>query len=263
MDSTTRKKLNAVNEAFYAAQAEAFDASRNHPWPGWQRAVLPLDPTRGDARLRILDVGCGNGRFVDFLLREADGGEGGSRALDYLGVDQSRALLAIASQAHPSSEPNAVRWLEGDVLAEHPDSPLPPGPFDLIVAFGLLHHVPALEQRMGLLGALAKRIAGGGQLVFTTWRFGAVERFERHVVPWERYNAESTDPVSIDELEAGDYLLSFGAKTGPPRYCHYSDDAEFDRLVAATGLELRDDFEADGSSGDLNRYACFDGPDDT
>ena len=34
-------------------------------------------------------------------------------------------------------------------------------------------------------------------------------------------------------------------------------DAEFKELVASSGLHLIDDFEADGRSGDLNRYAVL------
>jgi hypothetical protein len=58
-------------------------------------------------------------------------------------------------------------------------------------------------------------------------------------------------------LESGDFLLSFGDKNGAPRYCHDFDESEFDQLVSATGLRLMDDFEADGRSGDLNRYAVL------
>ena len=257
MNTKTRECLNAVNREFYAAQADAFNTSRNHAWPGWKRAIRDVCGKEARRPLRVLDVGCGNGRFANFLQEAAENAPGEPLALDYAGVDQSSELLAIATNGHPGDGPDELKWIEGDVLAGQPGSALPPGPFDLVVAFGLLHHVPGLEQRKQLLAALGERIDSGGRLVFTVWQFGRTKRFDKHVIPWEQYNAESDQPILIGELEDGDYLLSFGETTNPPRYCHHTGDSEFDQLITATGLQRVDEFEADGRTADLNRYAVL------
>jgi len=257
MNAKTRERLNAVNREFYAAQADAFDASRNHAWPGWKRAVRDIFGKEASRPLRVLDVGCGNGRFANFLQAEADHAAGESRALDYTGVDQSSELLAIAADGHPANGSDVLNWIEGDILAGQPGFALPPGPFDLVVAFGLFHHVAGLEQRKDLLAALGERTDSGGRLVLTLWQFARTKRFDKHVIPWEQYNAQSEQPILTSELEDGDYLLSFGENSNPPRYCHHTSDSEFDQLIAATGLRLVDEFEADGRSADLNRYAVL------
>ncbi len=251
MNAETRERLNGLNRRFYAANAESFDASRNHPWPGWKRAVARMEDKRRSEAFRVLDVGCGNGRFAHFLA---------APGLDYLGVDQSSGLLDRAKEKAASGPGIQTEWLESDILLPSPGSALPPGPFDLVVAFGVLHHVPGLAQRKAVLAEMANRVDANGYLVFTTWRFADVERFSGHLLSWERYNDESAEPIAAEELEAGDHLLSFGAEPGPARYCHHCDDFEFDQLVEATGLRLVDSYPADGRSGDLNRYAVLQAP---
>ena len=84
MDGTTVQRLLALNRQFYAQFAEPFAQSRGFEQPGIRRA-LDFLPSSG----RLLDVGCGNGRLAHVLER-AD------RALEYIGIDSSARLLAIA-----------------------------------------------------------------------------------------------------------------------------------------------------------------------
>ena len=257
MNSDTRKTLRELNHAFYSARAEAFDASRDHPWPGWERAIPKAENPQPGRPLRVLDVGCGNGRLAAFLAARHSPG---SSAVDYTGVDQSPALLASARIRLDGQEGAAPRWIQDDVLGDPPGSSLPPGPFDLVAAFGLFHHVPGRPQRNELVKALARRVDPGGRLVLTIWQFATAERFQNHIVPWPEYNEAAEHPVAQEELDSGDYLLSFGTRSGPFRYCHHCDASEFDELVASSGLRLVDDFEADGRSGNLNRYAVLEQP---
>lgn len=258
MNAKTRENLNALNAEFYAANLESFDATRDHPWPGWQRALEGGPRGRPGHALQVLDIGCGNGRFAHFLCENWGSSPLDLPGLDYLGVDQSRGLLDLARERTPR-DPSlwTLTWRECDILTPSPGSALTSGPFDLVTAFGLLHHIPGLEQRKQLMREMAERARVGGRLVFTAWRFAETDRFERHLVNWDDHNAKSAIPIDLDELEAGDHLLSFGSKEGPPRYCHHCDNSEFEELVAATGMELVATYFADSRSGDLNRYAVL------
>jgi SAM-dependent methyltransferase len=128
------------------------------------------------------------------------------------------------------------------------DESLPRGPFDLVCSFGLLHHIPAFARRRALVECLAARVARGGRLALAFWRFAERERFTRRRVDW------ATAPeIDESQLEPGDHLLAWG-DAGASRYCHASDDAEIEALLAAVPLTRCDDFEADGREGTLNRY---------
>ena len=219
----TRDALLAINRRFYHEAAEAFDRTREAPWPGWTRALRDA-PRQG----RALDVGCGNARLAAFLKEHRPG-------LDYLGVDASRALLERARRRVPAARLVCADWMR--------PLGLPRGPFALVALFGVLHHVPSRAARAALLRALAERLAPEGHLVFTVWRFAHLERFRRRIVPW----SEPAHGLDAAELEPGDHLLRWGTEAdGTLRYCHDLDEEELGAHLEALPLRVADRFEDDG-----------------
>jgi SAM-dependent methyltransferase len=248
MDHETQRLLGEINQRFYAERAVDFSATRDHFWPGWER-LLPLLPQPAEGRgLRVLDVGCGNGRFGRFLH------EHGVATERYVGLDASPTLLEHARASLPAQ---ACELVQVDLLGSQSEDALPRGPFELVVAFGLLHHVPAYASRRALLRRMLGRTAQDGLLVCTFWRFGDARRFASRHVPWQDYNDVAREPIDTSQLEEGDHLLGFGPSHGPPRYCHHCDDAEIDSLLEESDLEILARFDADGRSGDLNHYAVM------
>lgn len=240
MDRATRSALGDLNRRFYDATAQAFAATRGAPWAGWERVLgaLPAaDP------LRVLDLGCGNGRFARFVAERGF-------ALDYVGIDASEPLLAIARQACADLE--RATFAEADLVEADPEAVLPEGPFDAVVLFGLLHHVPGAAQRDALLRAALRRVAPGGLLAATFWQFGAQARFRDKTIPWSV--APQVDP---ERLEPGDLLLPWGQGEGPPRYCHFADADEVADVAQRLPAPCEAVFDADGKTDDLNRYVLW------
>lgn len=241
MDQTLVNRLNQINRDFYRLTVQDFDESRGRPWPGWKRLLPYL--TALDAPIRVLDVGCGNGRFGRFLARNLDSG------IHYHGLDHTPALLDAARAAFANILPDAVLE-ERDIVERPPDT----GQYDLVVLFGVLHHVPGYAGRCALLQALANRVAPGGLLVFTCWCFYEYERFRRRIIAWP------ADWAVDLNVEPGDYLLDWQrghAANTALRYCHYVDETENAALDAATGLKLIETFRADGHTDDINRYSLL------
>ncbi|MBW2418992.1 MAG: class I SAM-dependent methyltransferase [Deltaproteobacteria bacterium] len=165
MDLDTRQALDTVNRRFYASAAQEFSNTRSHPWPGWER-LLPHLAARSEP-LAVLDVGCGNGRFATFLAERLHG------RIDYLGIDSSEALLVHAREQN-AALPEA-RFACVDALCGALESEALTRPFDLVVLFGLLHHVPGFETRRALLTRLVGGLAPGGLLAVAAWQFAAFE----------------------------------------------------------------------------------------
>jgi SAM-dependent methyltransferase len=250
MDHPTRDALRALNRAFYRARADDFAATRDHPWPGWERLPLPAAAATPGA-LRVLDVACGNGRLAPALRARIGHG------FAYTGIDESPAMLRHARAALARTHDVVGDLRAIDVLEPDPDATLPAGPFDLVVAFGLLHHVPGRATRTRLLACLAGRVAPGGVLAFTAWQFADRPRFAGRIVPWRGEPGSPGPAIDPGRLEPGDHLVAFGAADEPLRYCHHCDDAELDALASALPLEPLDRYAADGRSGDLNRYVVL------
>lgn len=234
MDASTIARLNHINREFYRITANDFDATRGESWPGWER-LLPYLYTP----LSVLDVGCGNGRFGVFLKENlADRG-----LIHYHGIDSSPALLEHARAALDSLPGLKVSLEERDIVENPPDA----GDYDLVVLFGVLHHIPGYAERQHFIRRLADRVKPGGLLAFACWRFYEYPRFRERIIPW---------PEDI-MVETGDYLLDWRRGTTALRYCHYVDDAEHAALVAASGMDEILTYRADGKMGDANRYSLL------
>ena len=233
MDEATQRHLNELNREFYRATAGEFSATRQGAWQGWERMLAAIDlPVES-----VLDIGCGNGRFARFLA----GRQG--RAFAYTGIDNNAQLLARARDDLAGLERARVTLVERDLMLEG----LEAAPAQLIVMFGLLHHVPGLQQRLDLARRSAEKVLPGGWLVFAAWRFYEKVRFRQRIAPW---------PAGL-KLEGHDYLLDWRRGQRALRYCHYIDDAEHAQLVKAADMRVIDDYRADGSEGDLNRYTIL------
>lgn len=244
MNRQTVRALNEVNRRFYEEHADAFATTRHAPWGGWEGLLEPL--RRGlPASIRVLDAGCGNGRFGDFLAGRWPG------EIHYRGIDASGALLEIAA-ARLTGKVDLDLRLEDFI--EGSQAPPPEGEgFDLAVAFGVLHHLPGREQRFRLLQGLARQLASGGFLVCSIWLYGRDERFRRRLLDW-RALPPDLGPIEVSELEEGDHLLRWGDAPGTFRYCHAVSDAEEQEWLEGLALDLVERYEADGRSGHLNRY---------
>lgn len=245
MTPRTAQALAAINQRFYAEDgAEAFHRTRSAPWPGFERIAEAVQGRPGTAQtLRLLDVGCGNGRLGRYLRDSLDA------TMDYTGVDASPALLA-----HARAALGAGADLRTHDLVGCSPSALPAGPFDCVAAVAVLHHIPGAEMRRALVRALSDRLAPGGLLVLTAWRFDRLPRVQRHLLPWHEYNQGAGAPIDMDDLEAGDHLVRWGDDPAQLRYCHLVDDDELSAAADAAGLRTVLRYDADGRSNHLNGY---------
>jgi SAM-dependent methyltransferase len=242
MERRTIEHLASLHRALYRDHAEDFARTRQRPWVGWtrlldtlaRRAPLPDHPS-------VLDAGCGNGRFARFLAEHL------GRPFDYVGVDESLPLLEHARAAAPAD----ARLVEGELIFESIETILAraghPGPFHLVAAMGVFHHVPSAERRQALIRSLAGVLAPGGCLAISFWEVEQADAFRRRVL-WSDYLARAGQPFSERDLEPGDHLLLFGPDA--LRYAHHTSDDERAALCAASGLERLDEYESDAN----NRY---------
>jgi tRNA (uracil-5-)-methyltransferase TRM9 len=246
MKQVTQERLLALNREFYATVAEPFDATRAGLPIGWQGLPQWLPTTSAERPLRVLDVGCGNGRWVRAL-------EKWEVASLYTGIDGDRQLLHLAADHTRSLTNVQTRFHAADFTEPGWDGALglAPASFDCVVCFAALHHVPGYQLRQEVVQTLAALLAPNGVLIFSHWQFLQSERFVRKQITWQ------TIGLTEDEIEPGDALLPWRQGSYAVRYVHQIDEAEMGTLAAAAGLQVVTTFYADGKEGNLNLYAVM------
>lgn len=219
--------LEDETRAFYDTHAESFSDTRQTPWGGWFKLASMIPKGPGS----ILDVGCGNGRFLSFLREQ------GFDEYRYVGMDQCEPLLDLARQSHvgdPKAEFGYGEW--SDVVMH-------PARFDVVACFGVLHHVPGNARRLREFARLAQKVRDGGLLLVSIWQPLIAPMAERKFVQTDRFG----------ELEHNDFLMGWSGDSSVLRYCHHCDDPEVRDLVRVSGLSVVADFY--GETNDRsNRY---------
>ena len=289
MDLETARILNELTGDFYAKQSASFSDTRQSPWEGWERAldaafgarsepshaeddsspvaVRSNDAFEGHAKegaeepraLAVLDIGCGNMRFERFLT---------SRGVPFLAtaVDRCREL---AEKEGANGDADAVSsrivFREADIIGAAIDDDdalsracAPRGAYDLVVAFGFMHHIPGRSRRARFLEEAVRSLKPGGVAIVSFWQFLNSPRIAAKAEQTTA-RAYAVAHLAPGALEENDYLLGWQHADDVFRYCHHFDEREIDRLVASVSGETSEiaRFSADGKSHDLNRYVVL------
>lgn len=249
MNRSTAKNLNDINAKFYSEFAGDFSGSRNRPWEGWKRLMrcIGTDNLSMSNGLKLLDVGCGNGRFGQFA-----GNILTDYSVDYFGIDNCGELLQIADRN--LSQIFTTRFINLDITREDIDVDFK---FSLIVAFGIMHHIPGVSRRKYLINMLAELLDKNAVLAVAFWRFMDHDRYASKVLSIDDYNRRSFSYLDPDELDDGDVLLKWGHDGEGLRYCHHTSEEEIEELFLDLPLLRVDSFMADGKNNNQNRYVIY------
>jgi hypothetical protein len=170
-------------------------------------------------------------------------------------------LLKFAHRDYDKLNPgHKLEFRQWDLFSDPDKDPvLISRKYDLIVAMGVMHHIPGQKLRQQFLDQAKSLLAQEGRLVVTFWDFLSNPQLEKKIEPWEA--AGLYDQEMIKELEAGhDYLLGWnkkGASGSNYRYCHYYTETEINDLCQAAGLNIETQFLADGPGDDSNCYVIL------
>jgi ubiquinone/menaquinone biosynthesis C-methylase UbiE len=119
-----------------------------------RQALLPLHEAfagRDQRRLRLLDVGCGTGRFLDFVKQVWP-------RLPAFGLDLSEAYIAEARR-------HLRRWGWLDLMVANAEAvPLADESQDAVTSIFMFHELPQ-KVRRAIFRELARVLKGGGRLI--------------------------------------------------------------------------------------------------
>jgi len=217
-------QLQAKVGSLYTTQAEEFSKTRTAPWTGWIELVNRGFVNKSDS-YKVLDLGCGNGRFFKFAQEN-------TKSFEYLGLDYSNLLLSQAKNL-------GAKVLKVDL--DNQNWVLLQKDFDLVVAFGIQHHLSNYQNRLYFLNQISESLSHSGVAVVTYWQFLNYDRYQKKIKKLEQEN---------------DFLMSFGS-TENARFCHFTNLQEIEKLESESNLTLIDSFNADCRDNTENIYRVY------
>ncbi|MCU0653130.1 MAG: class I SAM-dependent methyltransferase [Candidatus Pacebacteria bacterium] len=218
MDQKTADRIIEQNRSNYDSFAESFSQTRNY-LPEITKAFFA---GRVKADDRVLDSGCGNGRFYPFF-KEA--------GAVYAGIDNSEKLIAIAKEKYPEAD-----FTVGDVLK----IPFGENEFDMMISMAVLHHIPSKSYREQFFKEAWRVLKPGGFLVVAVWdlRPQALLRAKQ----WKRLAAFGKTQIRIvagsEKLDIGDFYIPWQSKYR--RYHHVFTVAEIKGLAKGAGFAVEE-----------------------
>lgn len=191
----------------YNVIAEEFSRTR---WDVWAEFSFFRNYVKdGDS---ILDIGCGNGRLLQLF-------EG--KNIDYLGLDNSEKLIAIAKEKYPSNK---------FLVAEALHLPFPADSFDKVFLIAVLHHIPSAELRQQALREIKRILKLDGLLFLTVWDIHRKEA----IIPLLKYAFLKL--IRKSRLDFKDVFIPWGKNL--QRYYHFFTRSEVTKLIKHSGLKI-------------------------
>lgn len=193
----------------YNLIAEEFSRTRSAIWPEtkslFDRYLFFEEKT--------LDLGCGNGRYFEYLK---------DKKVNYFGVDNSEKLIGIAKNRYPG-----VHFQVADVL----NLPFLDNFFDKVISIATFHHIPSEKFRKNFLNEAKRVLKPGGILILTVWNF---KEFKEFFIYFKFIILK----LFGSKLDFGDFLEPWGKKA--VRYFHFFSKKELINLSKAVNLEVRE-----------------------
>jgi ubiquinone/menaquinone biosynthesis C-methylase UbiE len=173
-----------------------------------RQALVPLAEAfagRDQRKLRLIDIGCGTGRFLDFVKQAWP-------RLPALGLDLSDAYIAHARR-------HLKRWARLNLIVANAEAiPAPDKSCDAVTSIFMLHELPPQVRRI-VIGEAARVLKPGGRLVM-------VDSLQRG-----------------DEADYDAMLESFPQRYHEPYFESYIDE-DFPAIARGFGLTHRGDTKA-------------------
>jgi len=195
-------------KADYNLISEEFSRTR---WFVWEETKFLFNDYAKD-RDKVLDIGCGNGRYFELL-----------KNTDYVGIDNSSKLIEEAKKKYPEAN-----FLVADAL----DIPFGDNTFDKVYSIAVLHNIPSKELRLEFLNEANRVLKDKGVLILTVWKF---HRFSDYL---RLFKNSILKLVGKSKLDFKDFLEPWSDKT--LRYFHWFSKKELEKMIEKAGFRVKE-----------------------
>lgn len=179
---------------------------------------------------KILDIGCGNGRFLE-IFKE--------KKADYFGIDTSEKLIEIAKKRYPKKEPlpatkkkgaPEVKGMHKFQVANALNLPFPANFFDKVYNIAVFHHIPSQEFRLQFLKEARRVLKPEGLLILTVWNLWP--RFTKLIFKFALLKLFGQSKLDFKDI--------FKSWQGIPKcYFHCFTKRELEEIIEKIGFKLK------------------------
>jgi len=165
---------------------------------------------------KVLDLGCGNGRYYELL-----------KDTNYTGVDNSEELIKLAKKKYPKAKFSVADGL---------NLPFDNNTFDAIYSIAVLHRIPSYQFRLNFFKEAKRVLKKDGKLIITVWS-----------LPFNGFNKKNIflllkhtflKLIGLSKLDFGDVLEPWGNKTF--KYYHWFSKRELVKLAEKSGFKVKE-----------------------
>ncbi len=208
----------------YDKQAHTFARSRDRMWS--ELRFLFDYSRKGD---KVLDLGCGNGRFSQYL-----------RESEYTGVDFSKNLIEEAEERFPSK-----LFKVGSAL----QIPFEEKTFDKVYSIAMIHQVPGKDNRIKALQDIKRVLKINGFAFLTVWNIKKNDKaFKNYSFRYIHCEDDLKQMTLIEKIK--DFLTPRNFFLKGNRYYYIFKRGELTYLSQLAGLTVVEEgiIESDGRS---------------
>jgi N-acetylglucosaminyldiphosphoundecaprenol N-acetyl-beta-D-mannosaminyltransferase len=165
---------------------------------------------------KVLDLGCGNGRLMDFLKKHE---------VNPTGMDYSSELLKIAKDKHPD-----IDFIQGDMT----ELPFADESFDLVVMLASFHHLENPKRRNDCLSEIHRILKKDGIIIMTNWNLLYQNRYSKQ-------KKKALIRSILPHWNHQEFIINFG-KEKNPRYYYAFKLNELSKLITDNFFKIREAF---------------------
>ncbi len=202
MKEKIAKELLKKVKKDYSSISEDFDKTRRHEWKEFEIFLKYIKTGQ-----HLVDLGCGNGRFHEFINKH--------KKVRYTGIDNNSLLLNKANKAFPKTS-----FIKGDLLK----IPIQNAKIDTVVSIAAFHHIPSIKLKEKAINEIARILKKGGILIITAWNLFQ-PKYKKYI--WQ---ARLKSILSFGKYDMRDTFIPWG-KTGVKRYYYAFKFEELKKLL--------------------------------
>lgn len=213
MKKETAQRLIFQNIQTYNRIARHFDRKRSFITKDLIDLAQYIKP-----KDRVLDVGCGNGRFYELVCK---------KKAKYWGIDTSEKMIELAKRKYPRAK---------FFVSEPFSFPFGKNFFDKIYCLSVIHHIPSKEFRIRLLKEIKRVMKPGSLLILTAWNLRKKKKIKPLLL---KYTLKKLFGKS--DLDFYDIFLPWKDENGgilATRYLHIFSKKELVSLLKEAGFQV-------------------------